>query len=97
MAAMNEFLRHLDTPEMQALYRDLAPINDAAWEQIEEEATRTFKRNIAGRRVVDVSEHVPARTVAVGTSDEIGGYPADRGSDNPSIVDSPTSMTLRRS
>ncbi|TSD99658.1 bacteriocin [Skermania sp. ID1734] len=40
---------------MNNLYRDLAPITDAAWESIEEEATRTFKRHIAGRRVVDVS------------------------------------------
>ena len=29
MAAMNEFLRHLDTPDMQALYRDL----DATWDR----------------------------------------------------------------
>ncbi len=29
MAAMNEFLRHLDTPEMQAVYRGL----DTTWEQ----------------------------------------------------------------
>ena len=41
---------------MNNLYRDLAPITDAAWREIEEEATRTFKRHIAGRRVVDVSE-----------------------------------------
>ncbi|MFD3703792.1 family 1 encapsulin nanocompartment shell protein [Nocardia sp. NPDC058658] len=40
---------------MNNLYRELAPITGAAWAQIEEEATRTFKRNIAGRRVVDVS------------------------------------------
>ena len=41
---------------MNNLYRDLAPITEAAWDEIEEEATRTFKRHIAGRRVVDVSE-----------------------------------------
>ncbi|MGM7646999.1 family 1 encapsulin nanocompartment shell protein, partial [Nocardia sp. JW2] len=40
---------------MNNLHRELAPITDEAWTQIEEEATRTFKRNIAGRRVVDVS------------------------------------------
>lgn len=40
---------------MNNLHRELAPITEAAWAQIEEEATRTFKRNIAGRRVVDVS------------------------------------------
>ena len=38
------------------LYRDLAPVTDVAWAEIELEATRTFKRHIAGRRVVDVSE-----------------------------------------
>jgi uncharacterized linocin/CFP29 family protein len=36
------------------LHRELAPISDAAWEQIEEETTRTLKRYLAGRRVVDV-------------------------------------------
>ncbi|NUS43801.1 MAG: bacteriocin family protein [Mycobacteriaceae bacterium] len=40
---------------MNNLHRELAPISGAAWAQIEEEATRTFKRNVAGRRVVDVS------------------------------------------
>ena len=41
---------------MNNLYRELAPITGEAWAQIEQEATRTFKRHIAGRRVVDVSE-----------------------------------------
>jgi uncharacterized linocin/CFP29 family protein len=41
---------------MNNLYRDLAPITEAAWAEIELEATRTFKRHIAGRRVVDVSD-----------------------------------------
>jgi len=39
---------------MNNLHRELAPISDAAWEQIEEEATRTLKRHLAGRRVVDL-------------------------------------------
>ena len=39
---------------MNNLHRDLAPISDAAWAQIEEETSRTFKRYLAGRRVVDV-------------------------------------------
>ena len=39
---------------MNNLHRELAPISDAAWSQIEEETTRTFKRYLAGRRVVDV-------------------------------------------
>ncbi|MBH0776213.1 family 1 encapsulin nanocompartment shell protein [Nocardia bovistercoris] len=40
---------------MNNLYRELAPITEEAWAAIEEEATRTFKRHIAGRRVVDLS------------------------------------------
>jgi uncharacterized linocin/CFP29 family protein len=52
---------------MNNLHRELAPISDAAWAQIEEEAARTLKRYLAGRRVVDV--HGPAGTAlsAVGT------------------------------
>ncbi len=48
------------------LYRNLAPVTDAAWTEIELEATRTFKRHIAGRRVVDVSE--PGGPVTAGVS-----------------------------
>jgi uncharacterized linocin/CFP29 family protein len=52
---------------MNNLHRELAPISGAAWAQIEEEASRTIKRYLAGRRVVDV--HGPAGTAlsAVGT------------------------------
>ena len=39
---------------MNNLHRELAPISEAAWAQIEEETARTFKRYLAGRRVVDV-------------------------------------------
>ena len=52
---------------MNNLYRDLAPVTEAAWEEIELEATRTFKRHIAGRRVVDVSEPGGPVTAAVST------------------------------
>jgi uncharacterized linocin/CFP29 family protein len=37
---------------MNNLHRELAPISEAAWAQIEEEVTRTFKRHLAGRRQV---------------------------------------------
>lgn len=52
---------------MNNLHRELAPISDAAWAQIEEESSRTLKRYLAGRHVVDV--HGPAGTAlsAVGT------------------------------
>jgi uncharacterized linocin/CFP29 family protein len=49
------------------LYRNLAPVTDLAWTEIELEATRTFKRHIAGRRVVDVSEPGGPVTAAVST------------------------------
>ena len=39
---------------MNNLHRELAPISDAAWAQIEEETTRTLKRYLAARRIVDV-------------------------------------------
>src|SRR5580658_10341040 len=39
---------------MNNLHRELAPISDDAWAEIEEETTRTLKRYLAGRRVVDV-------------------------------------------
>jgi uncharacterized linocin/CFP29 family protein len=52
---------------MNNLHRELAPISDAAWAQIEEEVTRTFKRHLAGRRVVDVRGPAGAGLSAVGT------------------------------
>jgi uncharacterized linocin/CFP29 family protein len=39
---------------MNNLHRELAPISDEAWSEIEEETSRTIKRYLAGRRVVDV-------------------------------------------
>lgn len=38
------------------LHRELAPISDAAWDEIEDDARTQFTRTIAGRRVVDVTE-----------------------------------------
>lgn len=52
---------------MNNLHRELAPISDAAWAQIEEETTRTLKRYLAGRRVVDVKGPTGAMLAAVGT------------------------------
>jgi uncharacterized linocin/CFP29 family protein len=52
---------------MNNLHRELAPISDAAWEQIEEEVARTFKRYLAGRRAVDVKGPAGAGLSAVGT------------------------------
>ena len=52
---------------MNNLHRELAPISDAAWAQIEEETTRTLKRYLAGRRVVDVHAGGGTGLSAVGT------------------------------
>jgi uncharacterized linocin/CFP29 family protein len=52
---------------MNNLHRELAPISDAAWAQIEEETARTFKRYLAGRRVVDVVGPAGTGLSAVGT------------------------------
>ncbi|HKM67772.1 MAG TPA: family 1 encapsulin nanocompartment shell protein [Candidatus Acidoferrum sp.] len=52
---------------MNNLHRELAPISDAAWSQIEEETTRTIKRYLAGRRVVDVQGPAGTALSAVGT------------------------------
>ena len=52
---------------MSNLHRDLAPITQAAWAEIDEEARRTFKRWIAGRRVVDVVGPGGTGLSAVGT------------------------------
>lgn len=52
---------------MNNLHRELAPISDAAWADLEEETTRTLKRYLAGRRVVDVHGPVGVGLSAVGT------------------------------
>src|SRR6202165_196449 len=52
---------------MNNLHRELAPISDAAWADIEEETSRTLKRYLAGRRVVDVKGSGGTGLSAVGT------------------------------
>jgi uncharacterized linocin/CFP29 family protein len=52
---------------MNSLHRELAPISDSAWNQIEEEVSRTIKRYLAGRRVVDVHGPAGSALSAVGT------------------------------
>ncbi|MGB6076608.1 MAG: family 1 encapsulin nanocompartment shell protein, partial [Candidatus Acidiferrales bacterium] len=52
---------------MNNLHRELAPVSDAAWAQIEQEAKRTLKRYLAGRRVVDLQAPGGASLSAVGT------------------------------
>ena len=52
---------------MNNLHRELAPISDAAWAEIEEEASRTLKRYLAARRVVDVAGPKGTAYAAAGT------------------------------
>jgi uncharacterized linocin/CFP29 family protein len=52
---------------MNNLHRELAPVSEAAWEQIEAEAARTFRRHLAGRRVVDVHGPSGPEFASVGT------------------------------
>ena len=52
---------------MNNLHRELAPISAEAWEEIEEEVLRTFKRNLGGRRVVDLNGPHGTKFSSVGT------------------------------
>jgi uncharacterized linocin/CFP29 family protein len=52
---------------MNNLHRELAPISNAAWAEIEEETTRTLKRYLAGRRIVDVPSPGGMALPGVGT------------------------------
>ncbi|PWI12832.1 bacteriocin [Streptomyces sp. Act143] len=63
---------------MNNLHRELAPLSDAAWADLEEEARRTFRRHVAGRRIVDVPEPGGLGLAGVGTGhlDEVTA-PAD--------------------
>jgi uncharacterized linocin/CFP29 family protein len=52
---------------MNNLHRELAPISEMAWAQIEEEASRTLKSYLAGRRVADVNGPGGTALAAIGT------------------------------
>jgi uncharacterized linocin/CFP29 family protein len=52
---------------MNNLHRELAPISDSAWAQIEEETSRTLKRYLAGRRIVDLKGPAGVGLSAIGT------------------------------
>ncbi len=52
---------------MNNLHRELAPISEAAWADIEAEARRTFTRHVAGRRVVDLAGPAGETLSAIGT------------------------------
>jgi len=52
---------------MNNLHRDLAPVSAQAWADLETEAERTFKRHVAGRRVIDLIGPAGETLAAVGT------------------------------
>ena len=58
---------HAPTVGASNLNRWLAPVTEAAWAEIAEEAQRTFRRNSAARRVVDVTGPLGLETAAVNT------------------------------
>jgi uncharacterized linocin/CFP29 family protein len=63
---------------MNNLHRELAPISDAAWADIEAEARRTFEQNVAARRVVDLAGPEGAKLACVNTGHLSGiDAPAD--------------------
>ena len=64
---------------MNNLHRELAPISDEAWAEIEQETARTARRYLAGRRVVDIRGPGGDGLSAVGTGHLAGRGLADRG------------------
>jgi uncharacterized linocin/CFP29 family protein len=52
---------------MNNLHRELAPVSDAAWASIEDEAKRTFALHAAARRVADVTGPDGATLAGLGT------------------------------
>lgn len=64
---------------MNHLFRQLAPVSDAAWAEIENEAKRTLKTMLAARKLVDFSgpEGWAASAVGVGRTERIAAPTAD--------------------
>jgi uncharacterized linocin/CFP29 family protein len=63
---------------MNNLHRKLAPVSSAAWEQIEDEAKRTLRLRLAGRKLVDFKGPlgVDAAAVSLGRSESLRTSPA---------------------
>jgi uncharacterized linocin/CFP29 family protein len=64
---------------MNNLHRELAPVSDAAWADLEEEAKRTFTRHVAGRRIVDVTGPDGVTLAGVGTGHQTAIDPPGEG------------------
>jgi uncharacterized linocin/CFP29 family protein len=63
---------------MNNLHRKLAPLSGSAWGQIEEDAKRTLKLRLAGRKLVDFNGPLGADTASVnlGRSESLRAGPA---------------------
>lgn len=66
---------------MNNLHRELAPVSDAAWASIEQEARRTFEQHVAARRVVDLTGPEGPGLASVGTGHLAGIDPPADGVD----------------
>ena len=62
---------------MNHLHRELAPISDAAWQQIDDEARDALREFLAGRRLVDVDGPHGWQHAAVPTGDVVPIEPAE--------------------
>jgi uncharacterized linocin/CFP29 family protein len=62
---------------MNGLYRELAPISDAAWQQIDAEASQALKRTLAARKLVDFEGPLGwhASSVDLGRTDLLNSAP----------------------
>jgi uncharacterized linocin/CFP29 family protein len=62
---------------MNSLYRELAPVSEAAWKQIEVEASQALKRTLAARKLVDFDGPLgwDASSVNLGRVDRLQGAP----------------------
>jgi len=61
------------------LYRDLAPISDAAWAEIDDEAKRTLTHFLAARRLVDFNGPLgyDASAISLGRLSDLKDQPGD--------------------
>lgn len=64
---------------MNDLHRELAPITDGAWKEIERQARRTLKATLAGRKVVDFRGPLGWQTgaVEIGRAEPIAEAPRE--------------------
>jgi uncharacterized linocin/CFP29 family protein len=63
---------------MDHLFRELAPVSDVGWQEIEKEAARTLKTTLAARKLVDFKGPLGWRTSAVGMGRSKAAEPPSR-------------------